>query len=72
MDARTQTLADGPTGVEQVFKSTCRMCHGGCSTLVHVKDRRIVKIEGDPEGPLNHGRLCPMGQASMELVHHPN
>ncbi|MBI3065772.1 MAG: molybdopterin-dependent oxidoreductase, partial [Deltaproteobacteria bacterium] len=53
------------------MKSTCRMCHGGCSTLVHVRDGRIIKIEGDPDGPLNHGRLCPMGAASMELVHHP-
>jgi len=71
MDAETQTMAHRQTGAEQVFKSTCRMCHGGCSTLVHVRDGRIVKIEGDPDGPLNHGRLCPMGAASMELVHHP-
>ena len=55
----------------KVLKSTCRMCHGGCSTLVHVKDRRIVRIEGDPDGPLNRGRLCPMGQASIDLVHSP-
>jgi anaerobic selenocysteine-containing dehydrogenase len=71
MDANTQTIAQRQTGAGQVLKSTCRMCHGGCSTLVHVRDGRIVKIEGDPEGPLNHGRLCPMGAASMELVHHP-
>ncbi len=45
------------------------MCHGGCSTLIHVRKGRIVRIEGDPEGPLNHGRLCPMGAASTELVH---
>ncbi|HEY5899054.1 MAG TPA: molybdopterin-dependent oxidoreductase [Burkholderiales bacterium] len=56
---------------ERVLKSTCRMCHGGCSTLLHVKDDRIVRIEGDPEGPLNHGRLCPMGHASLELVRSP-
>jgi thiosulfate reductase/polysulfide reductase chain A len=71
MNVETQKMAHRQTGAEQVFKSTCRMCHGGCSTLVHVRDGRIVKIEGDPEGPLNHGRLCPMGAASMELVHHP-
>jgi len=56
----------------EVLKSTCRMCHGGCSTLVHVQGERIVKIEGDPDGPLNHGRLCPMGAASLELVNHPD
>src|SRR3989304_9478137 len=55
----------------KVLKSTCRMCHGGCSTLVHVKDRRIVRIEGDPDGPLNRGRLCPMAHASLDLAHSP-
>ena len=59
-DAMTHTL-----------KSTCRMCHGGCSTLLHVEDGRIASIEGDPDGPLNHGRLCPMGHASLELVRSP-
>jgi anaerobic selenocysteine-containing dehydrogenase len=48
------------------------MCHGGCSALLHMRDGRIVKIDGDPEGPLNRGRLCPMGAASLELVYHPD
>jgi anaerobic selenocysteine-containing dehydrogenase len=47
------------------------MCHGGCSALLHVKDERIIRIEGDPDGPLNHGRLCPMGHASLDLVQSP-
>ena len=59
------------SGADTVKKSTCRMCHGGCSTLVHIRDKKIVKIVGDPDGPLNHGRLCPMGSASMQLVHSP-
>lgn len=58
-------------GATTVLKSTCRMCHGGCSALIHVQDGRIVEIVGDPEGPLNRGRLCPMGAASVQLVHHP-
>ena len=32
-----------------VLKSVCRSCHGGCSTLMHVKDGRLVKVEGDRE-----------------------
>ena len=47
------------------------MCHGGCSTLLHVEGGRIARIEGDPDGPLNHGRLCPMGHASLDLVYSP-
>jgi len=56
---------------DTVLKSTCRMCHGGCSVLLHVEDGKLARIEGDPEGPLNHGRLCPMGHASLDLVHSP-
>lgn len=63
---------DARATADQVLKSTCRMCHGGCSALLHVKEGRLVRIEGDPEGPLNRGRLCPMGHASLELVRSPH
>jgi len=56
---------------DRVLKSTCRMCHGGCSALLHIEDGKLARIEGDPDGPLNHGRLCPMGHASLELVYSP-
>jgi anaerobic selenocysteine-containing dehydrogenase len=48
------------------------MCHGGCGTLLHVVGGRIFKIEGDPDSPLNRGRLCPKGAASLETVYHPD
>ena len=24
-------------------------CHGGCGILVHVKDEKVIKVEGDPD-----------------------
>ncbi len=72
MDARLLSPAEIKESLaDRILKSTCRMCHGGCSALLHLKAGRIIKIEGDPDGPLNHGRLCPMGAASLELVYHP-
>ncbi len=56
----------------QVYKSVCRACHGGCGALLHVRDGRLVKIEGHRESPLNHGRLCPIGTSTVELVNHPD
>jgi len=56
----------------QIFKSVCRSCHGGCGALLHVRDGRLVKIEGHRESPLNHGRLCPIGSSTVELVNHPD
>jgi len=56
----------------QVYKSACRMCRGGCGVLVHVVDGAIQSVEGDPDSPLNEGRLCLKGPASVDIVHHPD
>lgn len=56
----------------KILKSVCRSCHGGCSTLMHVDGGKLTKVEGDPEGPLNHGKLCPIGAATTQLVYHPD
>ena len=40
----------------RVLKSVCRSCHGGCGALLHVAGDRLVKVEGDPDSPLNRGR----------------
>lgn len=55
-----------------IHKSACRMCHGGCGVLVSVTDGRITKIVGDPDSPLNRGKICIKAPASMELVNHPD
>jgi anaerobic selenocysteine-containing dehydrogenase len=31
-----------------------------------------VKVEGDPDSPLNRGRLCPIGTVTLDLVYHPD
>jgi anaerobic selenocysteine-containing dehydrogenase len=58
--------------MEQVIKSNCRGCHGGCGVLVRVKDGVITKIEGDPDFPTNHGAMCSKGLAFQQLVYHPD
>ena len=59
-------------GTSQVYKSACRMCHGGCGVLVHVVDGIIRKVTGDPDSPLNKGQLCPKGAAGIDIVYHPD
>ena len=48
------------------------MCHGGCGALLHLENGRLVRVSGDPDSPLNRGRLCPKGAASLEQVYHPD
>jgi len=57
---------------DRIVKSTCGICQIGCGILVHVDNGRIVRIEGDPESPLNKGMLCPKGLASLEYLYHPD
>jgi anaerobic selenocysteine-containing dehydrogenase len=55
------------------IKTHCaRLDHGGCGLLVGVKQNRIVKIKGDPDGYLNRGYICPKGLASADRLTHPN
>ena len=55
------------------IKTHCaRMDHGGCAILVGVRDNKIVKIKGDPEGYLNKGYICPKGIASPDRLTHPD
>ena len=48
------------------------MDHGGCSIIVGIKDNRIVKIKGDPEGFLNKGYVCVKGTVSHKRLSHPD
>ena len=57
---------------EEIIKTNCRGCHGGCGVLVHVRDGTIVKIEGNPDFPTNHGYMCSKGLAFQQLVYHPD
>jgi thiosulfate reductase/polysulfide reductase chain A len=67
-----QKALSSTTPPTTVLKSVCRSCHGGCGVLMHVQDGVLVKVEGDPDSPLNHGRLCPIGTVTTDLVYHPD
>ena len=56
---------------EKVYRSFCRMCHGGCGALVFKEGERITRVEGDPTHPLNLGSLCAKGQASIQQLYSP-
>jgi len=44
------------------IRSICTGCSVGCSIRLLVRDNRIVRIEGDWEGSVNHGVLCEHGR----------
>jgi anaerobic selenocysteine-containing dehydrogenase len=46
-------------------------CHGTCGVLAHVRNGRLIKVEGDPDHPWNQGRLCARCLAMTQYVYHP-
>jgi len=50
--------------------SVCPYCGVGCQLTYHVKDDKIVYVEGR-DGPANHKRLCVKGRYGFDYAHHP-
>jgi formate dehydrogenase major subunit len=48
--------------------SICPFCSCGCNVLVHVKNGKIINVEGDPDFPISGGGLCAKG-ASLKSLH---
>ncbi len=65
---RTKILQPRTKFADKVVRSICPYCAVGCGQVVHVKDKAITNIEGDPDSPISRGRLCPKGAATYQLV----
>lgn len=49
------------------YTSICTFCSVGCGMVCHVKDEKLINLEGDPDHFINEGGLCSKG-ASMSVV----
>lgn len=54
------------------YASTCRQCSAGCGIIVRTINGRAKKIEGNPNHPLNRGKLCARGQAGLQVLYNPD
>ena len=60
------------TANTRIVRTMCDQCHCECGVLAHVRDGKIVRIEGDPDCPINEGAMCPKGLAIRQLLYHPD
>src|SRR2546428_7613258 len=63
---------DQSPGAPAYYATACRECPAGCGLHAKVREGRVVKLEGNPESPINHGRLCPRGQAGLQGLYNPD
>ena len=55
------------------LQSLCPYCAVGCSLVAYTRQdakghTQLLQIEGNPDSPVNEGRLCPKGATSMQLA----
>jgi menaquinone reductase, molybdopterin-binding-like subunit len=75
-------------GIATWKPSVCTLCSAGCGLLVRVmqgeadvvrhgqhgliKMGLAKKLEGNPQHPVNQGKLCARGQAGLQVLYHPD
>ena len=59
-------------GTATSYATTCRECAAGCGLHAKVREGRVIKLEGNPESPINRGRLCARGQAGLQGLYNPD
>src|SRR5271170_7960155 len=75
-------------GIATIKPSVCTICSAGCGLQVRVMqgEAEVVrrgqqglikmglakKLEGNPQHPVNQGKLCARGQASLQMLYHPD
>ncbi len=62
---------DQVPGVATWYASSCTECPTGCGVHVRTREGRAVKLEGNPEHPINQGKLCSRGQAALQGLYNP-
>ena len=54
---------------DKTVDSVCPYCGVGCQLTYHVKENKIIRVEGR-DGPSNHSRLCVKGRYGFDYAHH--
>src|ERR1041384_5810859 len=45
-------------GIPNYYASTCTGCNSACGILIKTREGRPIKIDGNPEHPVNKGKIC--------------
>jgi anaerobic selenocysteine-containing dehydrogenase len=57
------------TREEKWVKTSCAQCTAGCGIRVRVVEGRAVRIEGNPENPINRGGIGPRGLSGLQALY---
>jgi molybdopterin-containing oxidoreductase family iron-sulfur binding subunit len=58
-------------GKANYYASTCNSCSQNCGILVKARAGRPIKIDGNPDHPVNKGKVCAKGHAEILNLYNP-
>ena len=56
-------------GIPTYYNSTCRECPSACAIRVKTREGRPIKVDGNPDDPIDGGSLCVRGQAGLHRTY---
>ncbi|MGA2298674.1 MAG: molybdopterin-dependent oxidoreductase, partial [FCB group bacterium] len=58
-------------GKANYYSSTCNACPLVCGILIKTREGRPIKILGNPDHPVNQGKICAIGEANILNLYDP-
>lgn len=65
-------LEEVTLGKPNYYASTCNGCVQNCGILIKTREGRPIKIDGNPDHPVNKGKICAKGEASILNLYDPS
>jgi len=59
-------------GQSTFYATTCRECAAACGLVIRTHQGRAIKAEGNLYNPVNLGKTCARGQASLQGLYNPD
>jgi anaerobic selenocysteine-containing dehydrogenase len=60
-------------GAATMVNTVCQLCPGGCGIRVRlINKKNAVRIDGNPNHPVNRGGICPLGASGLQFLYGPS
>ena len=59
-------------GLSTYYATTCSECAAACGLVARTMQGRALKLEGNPNNPVNLGKTCARGQAALHGLYNPD
>ena len=59
-------------GIPLWYATTCTECPANCGLLLKTREGRVIKVEGNPDHPVNKGSHCMWGESALQALYNPD